>query len=250
MKLSSPGLAPQKLRVCALAVLAWSTFSLAWADEAAIRKNLPERMPGLPKIDEVTKAPVPGLYEVRMGSDIVYTDELGNYVIEGSIYETKTRTDLTKARVDKLLAIDFDQLPLKDAITMKQGNGSRQLVVFADPNCGYCKRLEKDLVALKDVTIHTFVIPILGPDSTAKSRDIWCAKDSMKTWRSWMLDGVTPPRAMEKCDTAALDRNQALALKHKVNGTPAIVFEDGSRAPGAIPAAQIEKQLASTARKS
>jgi thiol:disulfide interchange protein DsbC len=221
----------------------------AHADEAAIRKNLADRMPGLPKIDEVIKAPVPGLYEVRMGSDIIYTDELGNYVIEGSIFETKTRTDLTKARVDKLTAIDFDQLPLKDAITMKQGNGSRQLVVFADPNCGYCKRLEKDLVSLKDVTIHTFVIPILGPDSNAKSRDIWCAKDSMKTWRSWMLDGVSPPKSIGKCDTAALDRNQALAQKYKVNGTPALVFEDGSRTPGAIPAEQIEKQLAAMGRK-
>lgn len=216
----------------------------AQADEAAIRKALADRMPGLPKIDEVLRTPMPGLYEVRMGTDIVYTDETGGYLIEGSLYDTRTRTDLTKARIDKLTAIDFDQLPLKDALVVRQGNGSRKLVVFADPNCGYCKRLEKDLLNVKDVTIYTYLIGILGADSTAKVRDIWCTKDAMKTWRSWMIDGVTPPRNMEaKCDTAALERNLELARKHKVNGTPAIVFEDGSRAPGAMPAAQIEKQL-------
>jgi thiol:disulfide interchange protein DsbC len=216
----------------------------ALADEAAIRKNLADRMPGLPKIDEVTKTPMSGLYEVRMGTDVVYTDENASFLIEGSLYDTKSRTDLTKARVDKLTAIEFDQLPTRDAMVVKQGNGSRKIAVFADPNCGYCKRLEKDLLNVKDVTIYTYLVGILGADSTAKARDIWCTKDTMKTWRSWMIEGVTPPRTMDpKCDTTALERNLELAKKHKVNGTPAIVFEDGSRSPGALPAAQIEKQL-------
>ncbi|MCA6216868.1 DsbC family protein [Ideonella sp. B7] len=237
-------------RGAAALTLTGLALSAALADEAAIRKNLAERMPGLPKIDEISKGPIPGLYEVRLGTDILYTDEQGNHVIEGSIYDTRTHTDLTKARVDKLTAIDFAQLPLKDALVMKQGNGSRKLAVFADPNCGYCKRLEKDLVALKDVTIYTFVIPILGPDSSVKARDIWCAKDSAQVWRNWMVSGRTPPKAMGgKCDTAAIERNLALSRKYKVTGTPALVFEDGTRVPGAISAGQIEKQLAS-ARKS
>ena len=164
--------------------LAGAALSSALADEAAIRKNLAERMPGLPKIDEVSKTPIAGLYEVRIGTDILYTDEVGNHIIEGSLYDTRTHTDLTKARVDKLTAIDFAQLPLKDAIVLKQGNGSRKMAVFADPNCGYCKRLEKDLVNVKDVTIYTFVIPILGADSAVKARDIWCAKDNGKVWRT------------------------------------------------------------------
>lgn len=220
------------------------------ADEAAIRKTLAERMPNLPKIDEISKTPIAGLYEIRMGTDLMYSDETGNYLVDGAIFDTKTRTDLTKARVDKLTAIDFGSLPLKDAVVLKQGNGSRKLVVFADPNCGYCKRLEKDLVTLKDVTIYTFLLPILGPDSTNKSRDIWCAKDAGKVWRTWMVEGVTPPRQMDaKCDTSALDRNVEMGKKYKVNGTPALVFEDGTRVPGAVPLAQIEKQLAA-ARKS
>ena len=229
----------RQLATAALAVLSLA----AQADEAAIRKNLADRMPQLPAIDEVSRTPMAGLWEVRIGSDVLYTDESGNYLIEGSLFDTKSRTDLTKARVDKLTAIDVASLPLKDAMVQKQGTGARKLVVFADPNCGYCKRLERDLVTLKDVTIYTFLLPVLGPDSQAKSRDIWCAKDSQKTWRSWMIDASTPPKSIGQCDTSAIERNLALGRKYRINGTPAIVFEDGSRAPGAIPAAQIDKRL-------
>lgn len=222
----------------------------AWADEAAIRKNLAERLPNLPKIDEVSKSPIPGLYEVRFnGAEIIYTDEQGQYVVQGAIIETKTRADLTQARIDKLTMVDFAALPLKDAVLVKQGTGARKLVVFADPNCGYCKRIEKDLLTLKDVSIYTFLYPILGPDSNVKSKDIWCSKDAGKAWRSWMVDGVMPAKAAADCDVAALERNVKMGQKYRVNGTPAVVFEDGSRAPGALPAAQIESRIVAAAKK-
>ena len=221
----------------------------ALADEAAIRKNLPERLPTFPKIDEVSKTPMTGLYEVRMGTEIVYTDETGQFLIQGSLIDTKTRADLTQARIDKLTAIDFATLPFKDAVVIKQGSGARKVVVFADPNCGYCKRLEKDMLTLKDVSIYTFVLPILGPDSTTKSRDIWCAKDPGKAWRAWMVDGQVPAKALATCDTAALERNSEMGRKYKVQGTPALVFEDGSRSPGAMPAAQIESRLVAAVKK-
>ena len=232
------------LRVALLTSFGAALVAAAHADEAAIRKNLAERMPNLPRIDEITKTPIPGVYELRMGSDLVYTDEQGHYLIEGSIFDTRTKVDLTQARQDKLNVIDFASLPLKDALVIKQGSGARKLVVFSDPNCGYCKRLERDLLQVKDVTIYTFLLPVLGPDSRAKARDIWCSADVSRTWRSWMIDAVVPPKVMDKCDAAALERNLALGRKHHVNGTPAVVFEDGSRAPGAIPAEQIEKRLA------
>jgi thiol:disulfide interchange protein DsbC len=219
------------------------------ADEAAIRKAIAERMPHLPTIDEVSKTPIPGIYELRFGTDVVYTDETGSHLIEGAIFDTKAQVDLTKARVDKLTAIDFASLQAKDAMVFKQGNGSRKLAVFADPNCGYCKRFERDLLSLKDVTIYTYLLPILGQDSTKKSRDIWCAKDKAKAWRSWMIDNVTPVQSMGACDTAALERNLELSRRHKITGTPAVVFEDGTRAPGAIPAAEIEKRLKEVAKK-
>ena len=160
----------------------------ATADEAAIRKNLTERLPNFPPIDEVSKTAIPGIYELRMGTDILYTDEQGNHVFQGNLIDTKTRSNLTESRVAKLTQIDFASLPLKDAILIKQGSGARKIAVFGDPNCGYCKRLERDLVALKDVSIYTFLYPILGPDSNTKSRDIWCSRDRAKAWRASMPD--------------------------------------------------------------
>ncbi len=221
----------------------------AMADEAAIRKNLSERLPNFPPIDEISKTPIPGLFEVRIGAEVLYTDENGNYLIQGHVIDTKTRADLTEARIAKLTQVDFASLPLQDAILIKQGSGSRKLVVFGDPNCGYCKRLERDLLSLKDVSIYTFLYPILGPDSNVKSKDIWCAKDPGKVWRNWMVDGVAPPKMMGKCDTAALERNLALGSRHRVQGTPAVVYEDGTRSPGAVPADQIESRLAAAAKK-
>jgi len=224
---------------------------LAWpalAQEALIRKNLAERLPDFPKIDEVTKTPVPGLWELRVGNELFYTDEQGNHVIQGTLYDTKAKLNLTEQRIDKLTAIDFDKLPFKDAMVIKQGSGARKLAVFVDPNCGYCKRFERDLVAIKDVTIYTFLYPVLGPDSNDKSRAIWCSKDAMKTWRAWMIDGVAPPKVMGACDTAAVERNTAFGHKYRINGTPAVLFEDGKRVPGAMPLAEVEKRLAEAAR--
>jgi thiol:disulfide interchange protein DsbC len=213
-------------------------------DLAQLRKNLAERLPSLPPIDEISATPIPGVFEVRMGADLIYSDATGDHIVQGEIIDTRSRTNLTESRLNKLSAISFASLPLKDAITIKQGSGSRRMAVFVDPNCGYCKRFERDVAGLKDVTVYTFLYPILGPDSTAKSRDIWCAKDPAKAWRSWMLDNTPAPSAAAACDVAALDRNTKFGRQHRVTGTPAAVFEDGTRAPGAIPAAQLEKLLA------
>jgi thiol:disulfide interchange protein DsbC len=221
----------------------------ALAQEAVIRKNLSERLPDFPKIDEVTKTPVPGLYELRIGTEVFYTDEQGNHVIEGHVIDTRTRANLTQARIDKLTQIDVSKLPLKDAIVWKQGTGDRKLVVFADPNCGYCKRFERDISGVKDVTVYTFLYPILGGDSPEKAKNIWCAKDNTKAWRDWMLDGTAPPKSMGQCDLGALQRNAELGRKHKINGTPSIVFEDGKRVPGAMSVEQIEKQLVASRAK-
>ena len=218
----------------------------ALADEAAIRKNLAERLPNLPPIDEVSKTAIPGIYEVRIGTEIVYADENGNHVFQGNLIDTKTRTSLTEARVNKLTAIDFAQLPLKDAIVWKNGTGARKMAVFADPNCGYCKRFEQDLQKIKDVTVYTFLLPVLGGDSPQKSEAIWCSKDQAKAWLAWMLEGKAPQRNIGQCATP-MERNLEFSRKYRINGTPAIIFSDGTRIPGAIGAEQIEKQLVASA---
>jgi thiol:disulfide interchange protein DsbC len=233
--------------VASLAVVFCAQAALG--QEAVIRKNIAERLPDFPKIDEITKTPVPGIYELRIGVDVLYSDEQGNHVFEGQLIDTRTRTNLTEARVAKLTAIDFGSLPLKDAIVWKQGTGARKLVVFADPNCGYCKKFERDLQQVKDITVYTFLYPILGGDSPEKARNIWCAKDSTKVWRDWMIEGTAIPAAAP-CDASALQRNYALGRKHRITGTPGLVFEDGSHKPGALDAAQIEKLLVAVKAKS
>ena len=240
---------PFRLPTAALLAALMLCAPLAWAQEAAIRKNIAERLPDFPKIDEISKSPIPGLYELRVGTDILYSDEQGNHLIEGSIIDTRTRANLTKAREDKLNAIDFASLPLKDAIVWKQGSGARKIAVFADPNCGYCKKFERELQQVKDVTVYTFLIPILGGDSPEKSTKLWSSKDRTRAWLDWMLDGKAPPLSMGQCETPVA-RNLALARKHKINGTPAIIFEDGSRVPGALGAEQLEKQLVASRGKS
>lgn len=217
----------------------------AGAQEAVIRKALPERLPQLPKIDEVSRTPIPGLWEVRYGgTEILYSDDKGEHIfVNGSLVETKTRTDLTEARIEKMLAVSWDKLPMKDAVSIRQGTGARKLAVFADPNCGYCKRFERDLQKVNDVTIHTFLLPILSADSVEKSKNIWCAKDKNKAWLDWMVRDQ--PAAKASCDTSALERNLAFSKKYKITGTPTLFFADGSRVPGAIGAEQIEKTLAS-----
>jgi thiol:disulfide interchange protein DsbC len=223
----------------------------AAAVEATIRKVLAERIPNFPKIDEIRASPVPGLYEVRFaGTEIVYVDASGQYLLQGALVDTKTMDNLTEQRIDKLTAVDFKSLPVQDAVVIKQGDGSRKLAVFADPNCGYCKRFERDLQTLTNVTIYTYLMPILGPDSTVKSRDIWCAKDAAKAWRAWMVDNVVPEKAAEACKAETLARNVALGRKHRINGTPALVFEDGTRKPGALPAKAVEELLAAAGKKS
>ena len=215
----------------------------AAAQEATIRKNLAERVPGLTDIDEVSKTPMNGLYEVRVGTDILYTDAEGNFLLHGSLLDTKARKNLTEERVAKLTAIDFKELQLKNAFTITRGNGKRKLAVFADPNCGYCKRFEKDLAKVDNITVHVFLIPILGADSVEKSRQIWCSADKVKTWNDWMQRDVTPKGA-GSCNTDALTANLDFAKKYRITGTPTLVFEGGQRVPGAINAQQIEELLA------
>ncbi len=216
---------------------------LALANEAVIRKAIAERMPNAPKIDEVRPAAMPGLWEIRFGSDIRYTDPTGSFLIEGELIDIKAKKSLTEERIAQINRVDFAALPFKDALMWKNGTGKRRIVVFADPNCGYCKRFEKSLQEMKDVTVYTFLIPILGGDSPEKTKAIWCAKDNANAWLGWMLRGEAPPKPAATCDDAAIERNLALSRKIHVNGTPAILLEDGNRIPGAVGAVELEKRL-------
>ena len=219
------------------------TTVFAQGEEAVIRKNLKERMPHIQPIDEVRRTPMPGLFELRVdGSDIYYTDASGHFLLQGQLIDTRNQRNLTEERLQKITAIDFKTLPLKDAITIVRGNGERKMAVFEDPNCGYCKRFERDLSKLDNITVYLFLYPILGKDSADKSKAIWCAKDPAKSWQDWMLRDQTP--VATQCDTASLKRNVEYGQRMKITGTPTTLLPDGTRVPGAIDMAQLEKLLA------
>ena len=227
----------------------WALSQAAWAQEDVIRKNLPARLPQFKQIDEVRKSEIGGLYEVRVdGSEIYYTDAKADFLIEGSLIDTRSKRNLTEERVEKLTAVKFDSLPLKDAFVVVRGNGERKLAVFEDPNCGYCKRFERDLQKVDNVTIYMFLYPILGADSVEKSKAIWCAKDRVAAWLDWMLRDQSATSAAAGCDATALSRNIELGRKHKINGTPTLLFTNGSRVPGAVDAKKVEQMLAQAAK--
>jgi len=215
----------------------------AQGEEAQIRKNLKERMPQIQPIDEIRRTPMPGLFEVRVdGTDIYYTDASGHFLLQGQLIDTRNQRNLTEERLQKIMAIDFKSLPFKDAITWVKGNGERKIAIFEDPNCGYCKRFERDIAKLDNVTVFVFLYPILGKDSVEKSKSIWCAKDPAKSWQDWMVRDQSPAAA--NCDTGSLKRNMEYGQKMKITGTPTTLLPDGTRIPGAIELSQLEKLLA------
>ena len=238
-----------------LVSIAMLMVGLLWAhlpamgQEATLRKNLAERIPALQKIDEISKTAMPGIYEIRVnGTEILYTDAEGNFLIQGSLFDTRQKRNLTEERIDKLTAISFDALPLKDAFTLVRGNGKRRLAVFEDPNCGYCKRFERDLQKVDNVTVYMFLLPVLGADSMEKSKAIWCAKDRGAAWLDWMLREQAASAAPANCDTGAVVRNAELGRKHKITGTPTLIFSNSTRVPGAIDNKRVEQLLAQAAK--
>ncbi|GAB3389565.1 DsbC family protein [Massilia agri] len=212
--------------------------------EATIKKALEPKLGGA-KIESVRETPYGGLYEVRVAGDILYTDKKGDYLFIGHVYDTKTSTDLTRARIDEINKIKFSELPLEMALKQVKGDGKRTIAVFEDPNCGYCKRLRQTtLKELDNVTIYTFMYNILSEDSFTKSKNIWCAPDRVKAWDDWMINGKLPPSAPAACETPN-DKIVALGQKLKIQGTPAIFFTDGSRIPGAVDLKTLEAKLQS-----
>lgn len=215
----------------------------AWADEATLKKTIEATYPKV-RVQSITKTPYAGLYEVFLDGQIIYTDEKLNFlIVEGRLIDPRNKRDITAERLDELTKVNFAALPLDKAIKVVKGNGSRKLVVFSDPDCPYCKKLEqKDLTSITDVTVYTFLYPLeeLHPDAANKSRAIWCAQDKAKAWQDWMLNGQLPKS--KECD-APLDEVASLGRKLGITSTPTLIFENGKRVLGAYPSKEIEKLL-------
>ena len=212
--------------------------------EAAVRKLVEPRLGENVKVDSVTKTPYSGLYEVRIGSEILYTDEKAQYFFVGNVIDAQNQTNYTKARVDELSKIKFADLPFDSAIKMVKGDGKRVMAIFEDPNCGYCKRFRKTLQGMDNITVYTFMYNILSDDSAVKSKNIWCSTDKNKAWDEWMLNGKVAPTAAASCATPN-EKISALGQKLRISGTPTIFFTDGSRLPGAVDVKALEAKWAS-----
>lgn len=224
--------------------------SLALADEMSVKKAVEAAYPKF-KVESVSKTPYAGLYEVFMGGQIIYTDEKMTFLIaEGRLVDPKTKKDITGERMEELTKIDFNSLPLEQAIKVVKGNGSRKLVVFSDVDCPYCKRLEQnELTNIADVTIYTFLYPIeqLHPDAASKSKLIWCANNRVKAWEDWIFNNQLPKSA-GTCEVP-LEKIGQLAKKIGVTSTPTLIFSDGKRMLGAQPYKEIERAMIAAAKK-
>jgi len=214
---------------------------------ARVKAAMEAFVKGRYKVEDVRKTPLPGIYEVRIGHDLLYVDERGQYLFyEGSLIEMKTQRNLTQERAEELLTIDFKTLPLELAIKQVSGNGKRVMAVFEDPNCGYCKRLRADLVKLDDVTIYTFPMAFLAADSESKARKALCAADKARAWNDLLLNNHVPGNA-GTCDTP-LAQVRDLAQKLGITGTPVLFFSNGKRLTGYAPPERFNRMLAENSK--
>lgn len=245
----------QLLRILVLAAFCFAIP--AWAAEpppkapeavtAKIRDAVSAWTKGRYKVDEVRRTPVEGLYEVRIFNDLFYVDAAARYIlVEGELIDMQSSRNLTRDRLDQILSIKFSDLPLDLAIKQVHGKGTRRIALFEDPNCGYCKKLRADLAQLDDVTIYTFVYPILAPDSKIKSRKAWCAKDRARAWNDMMTTGAVPDND-GKCD-APIARIRELGGKLGVSATPTLFFASGRRLQGYLPPDAFVKMLDENSR--
>lgn len=232
---------PSTRILCTAALAALCSAQIAIASETDVKKGIEAWLGSNgPQVANVRKAEALGLYEVQIDGELVYTDDKVTHVILGDIIDTRSRKNLTEERKQKLSQIKFSDLPFDMAIKQVRGNGKRMLATFEDPNCTYCKKLAKELQGVSDVTIYTFIYPILSPDSAEKAKNLWCAGDRAKVWNDLMVDGKTPAAA--NCDHPT-EKVVALGRKLNIRGTPTMFFADGSRAPGYMPAPLLQKAL-------
>lgn len=233
----------RKIIAVAAVLLLAGISTLTAASEASVKAAMQKKYPDI-QVEKVTRIALPGMYEVFAGGQLIYTDENVAYLfVNGSLFDTDKKLNLTEERMNELTAIKFEQLPLNLAVKKVKGKGTRKLAYFGDPNCGYCKRFEQGLAKIDDVTVYVFLYPVLGPDSVAKSKSIWCSKDRIKAWDDQLLNNIAPTAA-GTCDTSAIDKTVAFGKEKNITGTPTLFFADGSRIPGAIPVEQLEQRLA------
>ena len=250
MNLSS--LIVRALALIALVMVALIEPAPVAAQAADVQQRLRAAVEGFSggrlKVDDVRRTPLAGIYEVRIQNELLYVDERGQYLFySGDLIDMKSQRNLTRERVEELLTIDFKELPLDLAVTQKTGMGRRVIAVFEDPNCGYCKKLRADLVRLDDVTIHTFPMAFLAPDSETKAARALCAADPVRAWNDLMLSNRVPAND-GKCQTS-IAKVAELARRLGITGTPVVFFANGRRLQGYAPPDSFDRMLAEASQR-
>jgi thiol:disulfide interchange protein DsbC len=212
-----------------------------------LKHSLDAQFPKL-QIQAVSESILPGLYEVLTASEIIYSDISGEHIVLGQIMDAKTRESLTQRRWNELNKIDLNTLPFDKAIKIVKGDGSRQLVIFADPLCPYCKSIEASLQEVTNITVYVFLYPLetLHPGSSTLARDIWCSNDAAAAWSEWMISQKQP--AATTCASVPVQELAELGIRLKINSTPTLIFANGIRHAGSLTAENIEQRLVEAAQ--
>lgn len=239
----------KQILITLAALLSFNAVAEIKPEHKNLAANLQKINPEMPQIESIKETELKNIYEVIINkNDIFYTDSSGKFILLGNLLkeENGEYVNLTEQKLNVLNKIDFSSFNLKNAIVTKKGNGKNKLVTFEDPNCGFCKRLAPELEKLKDVTIYTFIIPILGKSSLDVSQQIWCSKDKNAAWKAYMLKEVKPnvsEKELKSCSTKPLTDNVMFASQNNIQGTPAIFFEDGSSIKGYTSAENIQAKF-------
>jgi thiol:disulfide interchange protein DsbC len=220
----------------------------AAAKDAELKSKFTEQLKTVmpdPNITEVRPGPVPGLYEVHMGAEILYMSPDGRYAVLGDIYDLTDRVNLTDEIRAELRAAAFAQLKSSETIDFIPKNVHHTIFVFTDVDCTYCRRLHSEIGEFMagGIGVRYLAFPRGGLNSEAyrKSVGVWCAEDRQQALTAAKAG---EPVAQAQCDNPVSEQFE-LGKQIGVRGTPAVYSEDGRALGGYIPAAELIRMFES-----
>ncbi len=233
-----------KIHLTVLSLVA-CLFSLnTFADDVAIKKAINKFMPQ-EKVDSIKPSEIHGLYEVKVGANIFYVSEEGKYLMQGQIFDTEAKKNLTEARMADVRKASLDKIGIGNMIVFKPEVSKHEISVFTDIDCGYCRKLhsEMDQYLAQGITVRYLFFPRAGKGSESynKAVSVWCAADRQKA-----LTAAKKNEALEakNCDNP-VDEHMQLGEEFGMSGTPMIVTDKGKLLPGYVPADRLAGILSS-----
>lgn len=206
--------------------------------EQAVHQALPST-----KIDAIAPSPIPGLVEVVAGQNILYVDTSGRWLVVGHLYDLKTARDVTAERKAQLSRLDWQELPLDAAV--HYGEGPLRLAIFSDPDCPWCRKLNKALRQAKGIEVWEimFPVPALHPTARDKAVGILCHAQPAEALAHVMdgkpIDGEPPTADCTTWAQQRVDQAMAFGRAHGIQGTPTLVAPDGRVRNGYLPLDQL-----------